>query len=51
MLLFAVIVAGTAFAAPPPAEDLGRILLWVAGPAVILATIAAVALLAGAGRH
>jgi hypothetical protein len=25
--------------APPPAEDLGRLLLWVAVPAVILATI------------
>jgi hypothetical protein len=27
--------------APPPAEDLGRLLLWVAVPAVILATIVA----------
>ena len=34
-------LASAASTAPPPAEDLGRLLLWVAAPAVILATIAA----------
>jgi hypothetical protein len=34
-------IIGASAAAPPPAEDLGRLLLWVAAPAVILATIAA----------
>ena len=41
MPMLAVIVTGASAAAPPPAEDLGRLLLWVAVPAVILATVAA----------
>jgi len=41
MPMLAVIVAGASAAAPPPAEDLGRLLLWVGVPAVILATIVA----------
>jgi len=41
MTVFAAMVAGASPAAPPPAEDFGRLLLLVAVPAVILATIAA----------
>jgi len=41
MPMLAVIVTGASAAAPPPAEDLGRLLLWVGVPAVILATILA----------
>jgi hypothetical protein len=41
MPMLALIVAGASAAAPPPAEDLGRLLLWVGVPAVILATIVA----------
>jgi len=41
MPLLAVMIASTSAAAPPPAEDFGRLLLWAAVPAVILATIAA----------
>jgi hypothetical protein len=41
MPLLAVMIASASPSAPPPAEDLGRLLLWVAVPAVILATIAA----------
>jgi hypothetical protein len=37
----AAMILGASTAAPPPAEDLGRLLLWVAVPAVILATIVA----------
>lgn len=40
MIAFVVVIAGASPAAPPPAEDLSRLLLWVAVPAVILATIA-----------
>jgi hypothetical protein len=39
--MLAVRTAGAISTAPPPAEDLGRLLLWVAVPAVILATIVA----------
>jgi len=41
MTAFVVVIAGASPAAPPPAEDLSRLLLWVAVPAVILATIVA----------
>jgi hypothetical protein len=41
MPMHAVMFAGASSSAPPPAEDLGRLLLWVAVPAVILATIVA----------
>jgi hypothetical protein len=41
MPLLAVMTASAFPAAPAPAEDLGRLLLWVAVPAVILATIVA----------
>lgn len=41
MSTLAVMIASASPSAPPPAEDLGRLLLWVAVPAVILATIAA----------
>ena len=41
MTLFAAVIATASPTAPPPAEDLGRLLLWVAVPAVILATIVA----------
>jgi hypothetical protein len=41
MPVLAVMIASASPAAPPPAEDLGRLLLWVAVPAVILATIVA----------
>ena len=41
MTVFPALVAGASPTAPPPAEDLGRLLLWVAVPAVILATIVA----------
>ena len=41
MPMLAVIVAGASAAVPSPAEDLGRLLLWVGVPAVILATIVA----------
>jgi hypothetical protein len=41
MSLLAMMLAGASPTAPPPAEDLGRLLLWVAVPAVILATIVA----------
>jgi hypothetical protein len=41
MPLLAVIIASASAAAPPSAEDLGRLLLWVAVPAVILASIVA----------
>lgn len=41
MSAFTVMIIGASAATPPPAEDLGRFLLWVAVPAVILATIAA----------
>ena len=44
MTLIAALVAGASPAAPPPAEDLGWLVLWVAVPAVILATIAAAAI-------
>ena len=40
MTVFAALIA-SASPASPPAEDLGRLLLWVAVPAVILATIVA----------
>ena len=39
--MLAAIIAGASATAPSPAEDLGRLLLWVAVPAVILATIVA----------
>lgn len=41
MTSLVMMVAGAPAFASPPAEDLGRLLLWVAVPAVILATIAA----------
>jgi hypothetical protein len=41
MPVLAVMIASASPAAPPPAEDLGRLLLWVAVPAVILATVVA----------
>jgi hypothetical protein len=41
MSTLAVTIAGASATAPAPAEDLGRLLLWVAVPAVILATIVA----------
>ena len=41
MPIFATIVASASPTAPPPAEDLGRLLLWVGVPAVILATFVA----------
>jgi hypothetical protein len=41
MPAFAVIVAGATSTAPPAAEDFGRLLVWIAVPAVILATIVA----------
>jgi hypothetical protein len=41
MSLLAMMLASASPTAPPPPEDLGRLLLWVAVPAVILATITA----------
>ena len=41
MPMLELMSAGAAAAAAAPAEDLGRILMWVAVPAVILATIVA----------
>jgi hypothetical protein len=41
MLILTVMLASASPTAPPPAEDLGRLLLWVAVPAVILATVVA----------
>jgi hypothetical protein len=41
MPMLAMMLAGAPSVAPPPAEDLGRLLLWVAVPAVILATLVA----------
>jgi len=41
MPFLAMMLVSASPAAPPPAEDLGRLLLWVAVPAVILATIVA----------
>ena len=41
MPMIALMFASASAAPPPPAEDLGRLLLWVAVPAVILATIVA----------
>ena len=41
MPMLAVMIASAAAVAPAPAEDLGRLLLWVAVPAVIVATIVA----------
>ena len=41
MSLLAMMIATASPTAPPPAQDLGRLLLWVAVPAVILATIVA----------
>ncbi len=41
MTAFAAFIASAAPTAPPEAEDLGRLLLWVGVPAVILATIVA----------
>jgi len=41
MPMLATMIASASPTAPPPAEDLGRLLLWVAVPAVILATVAA----------
>ena len=41
MPILAVTIVSAFPAAPAPAEDLGRLLLWVAVPAVILATIVA----------
>ncbi len=41
MIVFAAVIAGASPTVPPPAEDLGRLLLWVVVPAVILATIVA----------
>jgi hypothetical protein len=40
MPLIAVMIVSAPPTAPPQAEDLGRLLLWIAVPAVILATIA-----------
>jgi hypothetical protein len=41
MPLLAVMIVSASSTAPGPSEDLGRLLLWVAVPAVILATIVA----------
>jgi hypothetical protein len=41
MPMLAAMIASASTTAPAPAEDLGRLLLWVAVPAVILATIVA----------
>ena len=41
MPTISITLAGASAAAASPAEDLGRVLMWVAVPAVILATIAA----------
>ena len=41
MTAFAALIASAAPTAPPEAENLGRLLLWIAVPAVILATIVA----------
>jgi hypothetical protein len=41
MPTLAALIASAFPTAPPPAEDLSRLLLWVAAPAVILATIVA----------
>ncbi len=41
MPALAMIVAGAFPAAPPPAEDLGQLLVWVAVPAVLLAAVVA----------
>jgi hypothetical protein len=41
MTALVMLIAGAQPSSSPPAEDLGRLLLWVAVPAVILATIAA----------
>ena len=41
MIVIAAVSASAFPIAPPPSEDLGRLLVWVAVPAVILATIAA----------
>ena len=41
MPMLIAVIASASPMAPPPAEDLGRLLLWVAVPAVILATIVA----------
>ena len=44
MMIISAVNAGALSIAPPPAEDLGRLLVWVAVPAVILGTIAAAAI-------
>jgi hypothetical protein len=44
MTSLSAFVTGAYLAAPAPAEDLGRLLVWIAVPAVILATIAAAAI-------
>lgn len=41
MIVFASMVVGATSSTPPPAEDLGQLLIWIAVPAVILATITA----------
>jgi hypothetical protein len=41
MPMLAMMLVSVSPTAPPPAEDLGRLLLWVGVPAVILATIVA----------
>lgn len=41
MTSFTAMTAGAFSATTPPAEDLGRLLVWVAAPAVIIATVGA----------
>jgi len=41
MPLLAMMLASASPTAPPPAEDLGQLLFWIAVPAVIVATIVA----------